>query len=353
MTNADSRVLAVLIPVFNDWESLRLLVRQIDDALADSDWAPRLVIVDDGSTEPLPADLFPRELRTLLQIHHVELRRNLGHQRAIAIGLFFIHAHLDAAAVLVMDGDGEDRADSIPALLDAFDAAGGRSVVFAARAKRLEGPVFQLSYHLYRAVHRLLTGISVRVGNFSVLPPQALARLMGVSDLWNHYAAAVFKARIPYTILPLPRGRRLHGTSKMNFVSLLMHGLGAISVFNETVSTRILAGTVSASCLSFAALAAAVWMRAFTDWTVPAWTVYGIGVVCIVLFQAVVFAALFVFANIGARSNMSFLPLRDAGYFMLQHRLLLRGNDNDRLRGHGTGRLPESASLERLLAQTD
>src|SRR5262249_24563969 len=131
-----------------------------------------------------------------------------------------------------------------PAMLDEFERRGRKEVVFAARAKRMESLMFKFFYRVYQLLHRVLTGIEVRVGNFSVMPRQVLARVIASPDLWNHYAAAVYRAKVSRRLLPLARGVRLTGVSKMNFVTLLTHGLSAIAVFSDQVSARLL--TISA-----------------------------------------------------------------------------------------------------------
>jgi len=308
MTGAADRVL-ILIPSFNDWAALRLLLPRVDRAMADarargSQWRASVLVVDDASTELLPKDWPGTELEALEQVSVLHLRCNLSHQRAIALGLYHAHEFTDTAAVVVMDADGEDRAEDLPALLDEFDRGGHAEAVFAARTKRMEGFGFQFSYRAYKWIHWLLTGIEVRVGNFSVLPREALTRLMAVSDLWNHYAAAVYRARLPRRLLPLPRGKRLAGESKMNFVSLLIHGLAAMSVFSDRIAARLLAASAG---LGVMGMGAVLW----TGMTVPA------GVLLAMAAQSLTFAALFALSIVGRRSAMNFLPLRDAPHFIL------------------------------------
>jgi len=232
--------LAILIPNFNDWDSLRLLLPQLDSAMEGLEHQVSVLVVDDASTEPMPEDWPGQDFKALDSVEILHLRSNQGHQRAIALGLYHLHEFTDAEAVVVMDGDGEDRPEDVPELLRAYVAEAGREVVFAARTKRMESLGFRLCYRAYRLVHLALTGVVVQVGNFSVVPRPAMSRLMAVPDLWNHYAASVYRARLPRTLVPLPRGRRLAGESKMNFVSLLIHGLSAMSVFSDQVSARLL-----------------------------------------------------------------------------------------------------------------
>ena len=310
------REIAILIPVCNDWAAVQLLLPEIDAALRSISCHARVLLVDDGSTMAPPAE-WTGDHRRIANIAILRLRRNLGHQRAIAIGLVHIHEEWRGIdALVVMDADGEDRPQDIPELLSRFCAEGGRKVVFAARSKRLEKRLFRFFYHAYRITHKLLTGISVRVGNFSVIPPEALDRLMVVSELWNHYAAAVFRSRIPCTSIPLPRGTRLAGRSQMNFVSLLVHGFGAISVFSDIVGARLLALTGSALVAVIAWSAGLAGVRMFTGFSIPAWTLYLTGILLIILAQALIVLLALVFIIISGRAGSSFVPIRDASLFI-------------------------------------
>jgi glycosyltransferase involved in cell wall biosynthesis len=227
----DSRdELLILIPTFNDWVPLARLLTEIDAVVSTLRKKTRVVLIDDGSTEPIPKNIECLEFASLYAVGILHLRRNLGHQRAIAVGLAYIEANLPCDAVVVMDGDGEDLPDDIPRMLERFTRHRGENIVFAARLKRSESWLFRIFYHGYRLLHYLCTGISVRVGNFSVIPSKLLRRLVVVSDLWNHYAASVIKARLPFETVDTRRGTRYAGESRMNFVALVVHGLSAISV---------------------------------------------------------------------------------------------------------------------------
>jgi len=105
----------------------------------------------------------------------------------------------------------------------------------------------RIGYDLFRIAHRLLTGIPVRVGNFSIIPFIILKRLTCMPELWNHFAGAVYKSRAPFECLPMDRGRRLSGQSHMDLASLVAHGLGGIGTFHAMAATRILIST--AICL--------------------------------------------------------------------------------------------------------
>jgi len=308
--------IAMVLPVYNDWTSVQRLLPQIDGALNTIRRRARVLLVDDASDEE-PESAWPRAFRNIADVSILHLRRNLGHQRAIAVGLAHVYQNWqDIDAFIVMDADGEDRPEDIVALLERFEAEGGGKVVFAARSKRLESPAFRFFYHAYRILHKALTGVAVRVGNFSVAPPRALGTLMVAPELWNHYAAAIYRARIPHTSIPLSRGWRLAGRSKMNFVSLLMHGLSAISIFSDVVGARLLAFTATAIAATMALGGAAACVRLFTHFSVPAGAIYAVAILAIVLAQALIVSLALVFIIASGRTAAGFLPLRDAPLFV-------------------------------------
>jgi hypothetical protein len=309
--------LRICIPVYNDWESAGLLVEQLDAVAATLGVPVSLLLVDDGSSEPPPAAL-PRRPAHLQSVEVLRLRRNVGHQRAIALGLTFIHEQRPCTAVVVMDADGEDAPKDIPTLFERCRREGFRSIVFAERARRSESRGFRAGYQAYKLLHRILTGRKVEVGNFSVVPWSALRRIVGISEIWNHYAAGVYKARLPVVQVPIPRARRLAGESRMNFVALVTHGLSAISVFSESVGVRMLVATSVMMGVALVALAVTIGVRLWTDLAITGWatTAAGLlGVLLVNLFLVLTLAVVFVLQS---RDRDTFLPLRDYQHYLLE-----------------------------------
>ena len=309
--------LAILVPNFNDWEALRLLLPRLDQAVRNLDQKVSVLVVDDASTELVPDDWPGQAFSTIESVEILHLRSNQGHQRAIALGLHHLHEFTGTDAVVVMDGDGEDRPEDLPELLAAYAAQNGGDVVFAARTRRMVSLGFRLGYKAYRVIHHALTGVVVQVGNFSVVPRPAMSRLMAVPDLWNHYAASVYRARLPRTLVALPRGKRLAGESKMNFVSLLIHGLSAMSVFSDQVSARLLTAAVGFAFLAIGLMGVTAGIRFFTNLAVPGWATFTVGLLLVLVVQLLSFATLFAFLIASRRRSLNFLLTRDAPYFIL------------------------------------
>ena len=300
----------VLIPVYEDWVAVTRVIQELDASGHRFD----ILLVDDGSVTTCNAA--PAGIAGAGTIEVLRLRRNLGHQRAIAIGLAYLEARGEGTPVVIMDGDGEDQPGDVLRLLTAAAANPGR-IVFAERTRRSEGWLFSVLYQTYRATHWLLTGERVRVGNFSAIPSVLLPRLVSVSDLWNHYAAAVFKSRLPYTTIPTSRGVRYAGDSRMNYVALVTHGLSAMAAFGDRIGVRLLTATMLVALAAGGALAIALARPLLAGEGLPSWAPIAVVVFCLVVFQALAVSLTFVFVILGSRETSTFLPMRDYQHYIL------------------------------------
>lgn len=224
------KVTVILIPVYNDWESLSLLLIKINTITKRLVGDFRYVIIDDSSTDKISTLSLPN-----IDIEIVELIRNVGHQKAIAIGLSYVNEKIKPRQVIVMDADGEDCPEDISRLLETSSNFENR-IIFAKRIKQTEGIRFRFLYFLYKVLFEQLTGKPIRFGNFCLIPAETLQKVVFLSEIWNHFAGGLIRSKFPYQTIPTERGHRLAGASKMNYVGLIMHGLSAISVHIDLVS---------------------------------------------------------------------------------------------------------------------
>jgi polyisoprenyl-phosphate glycosyltransferase len=307
--------IVILIPVYNDWAALSKLLARLHEVLSGRAEEFHLLLVDDASDDPPPSSL-QHSLDVFSESTWLQLRCNLGHQRAIAVGLTWLYENGVPDAVVVMDGDGEDKPEDVPRFLDRFVAHGGRRAVFAERTRRSEGFWFTLFYKLYQLGHRLLTGLPVKIGNFSVLPGEFLHSLVISSHLWNHYAATVVRLRLGKTLVPTERGMRYQGQSKMNFVSLVRHGLSALAVHSELIAVRLLVATGVLCVVSMALLILCVFIRLCTSLAIPGWATYVSAFIVIILLQALSITFSVTIHAFSGLNSTSFLPVRDYMYFI-------------------------------------
>lgn len=304
---------AIVLPVYNDWVSFERLLGEIDALFARAAYAITVYAVDDcsdgdgggdGATAPPPLLHLDGGIAA---VNVVRLSMNVGHQRAIAVGLVLAAAEDANAWIAVMDADGEDRPEDLATLVGLAVAEPGRAFV-AARRKRSEALTFRIFYWLYLRTFKLLTGKAIAFGNFSVLPRRYAVRLAHNGNIWNHFAATIVQAKFPLTAVPTVRGRRYAGRSSMNFVSLVTHGLGAMSVFSDAIFVRMI--LVSGVLLASSGLAAlvVVALRLFTTLAVPGWATSVLGFAALLSVQAVVTPILMAFMLLNSRSAFQIVP---------------------------------------------
>jgi len=310
----------IIMPIFNDWSALDPLLRQLDEELSRKNLEVEILLLDDGSTIKAPAHLGSAGFKRIAKIDILRLRRNLGHQRAIAIALAHIEEKVPCQAVVVMDADGEDKPEDAIRLIEEYRRGDKEKVIFAQRAKRSENFLFRVSYFIYRRLYKGLTGQEIRIGNFSIIPHQLLTRIVVVSEIWNHYSSGILKARIPHEYIPTDRSNRLAGSSRMNYVQLVIHGLSAISIYGDVIGVRALMATVMLAFISGVFIIIAIVVRSVTDLAIPGWATYVIGLSFIILLQSITISFSFVFLILNGRNNYSFLPQRDYQYFILDVR---------------------------------
>jgi polyisoprenyl-phosphate glycosyltransferase len=307
--------IAIVIPVFNDWVSFAVLCRNLD-SLSPS-WGVRLSIlaVDDGSHDPLPQDARLERLNNIDSIEILALACNLGHQRAIAVGLAAVLDKGNIDAVVVTDGDGEDRPEDIGRMIDAH-RHDRKSLIVGRRTTRSESASFQVFYRLYKTMFRLFTGKKIDFGNFSLIPVGMLRPLLYMPEAWNHLAATILRSRLPLTRLDCARGKRYAGNSSMNFVSLLGHGMSAVSVFSDLVFVRLLAFSATVAGLAFFAALVAVAIRLTTAVAIPGWATNVVGISALLVFQALTLSVLASVSSLGGRSAATFIPATQAIQFI-------------------------------------
>lgn len=306
-----------LIPVYDDWKSLEKLLKQLDSEFAKCEKIIEVLVIDDGSQNRFDTTHAPfNDLKTIGNVSVLELRRNLGHQRAIALGLTYIEANINGDVVLVMDGDGEDTPGEAKRLIERCVSQDFTKIIFGRRTKRSESWQFRAFYILYKIIYKLLTGKDIRFGNFSAVPANILERLVVIPEIWNHYAAAISKSRISHAEIDTVRGVRLDGSSKMNFVSLVIHGLSAISVYGEIIGIRLLLSTIFFTIISVILIAIVTAVRLLTNFAVPGWATYVTSLLVIILLQFITLSLFFSFLVLTGRNNAIFFPQHDYRHFI-------------------------------------
>ena len=225
----------ILIPVFNDWESLIKLIEEINENIKDYNSVHfECLVVNDASTINQPNLVKPNNIKSL-QI--LNMKKNKGHARCNAFGIRYVFKNKEFNNLILMDGDGEDRPIEIKNLVNEILKNPNNSVV-AKRVKRSEGPFFKFLYLMHKVITYVFTGKSIRFGNYSCLTKQDVEKLHSDPSLWSSYSGSVKKNIKRLSEINSIRGPRYFGPSKMSFLKLLIHSFSIISVFKYQVFLR-------------------------------------------------------------------------------------------------------------------
>jgi len=225
----------ILIPVYNDWESLNKLLQEINENIKFfNNINFECLIVNDASTiEPpnlnKPSNFYSLEL--------LNMRENRGHARCNAFGIRYIFQNKKFDYLILMDGDGEDRPVEIKSLVEKIKENPNLSVV-AKRVKRSEGPAFQTFYQLHKLITIIFTGQNVNFGNYSILTKKDVKKLYVKASLWSSFSGSVKKNLKPLNEINSIRGLRYFGPSQMSLFKLIIHSLSIIAVFKYNVFFR-------------------------------------------------------------------------------------------------------------------
>jgi hypothetical protein len=259
---------AIVLPVYKDWPSFARLLEGLNSAAAAEGVELTVIAVNDC---PGPASelVRPAPWSAVRHFEILHLTRNLGHQRAIAVGLSHVEVSVRCDCVVVMDADGEDRPEDMISMIREFRDHPS-AIVVAERRKRSESAVFRSGYRLYKSAFRLMTGQSVDFGNFCLIPRPLLVHVVSMSEIWSNFPAGLIQSRLPIRRVPTARGTRYEGRSTMNFVALVMHGLGAISVFSDSVFIRVTLLSLGFLVLTCMAIVAVLLLKV-TGHATPGW----------------------------------------------------------------------------------
>ena len=225
----------ILIPIYNDRESLKILIENINSEIKDLNHEISLVVINDASSQQIIDKYANTENINSFEI--INMKENQGHTRCIAAGLKYIYEKKEFDYVIPMDGDGEDRPEEIINFISKIDNSDEKAIV-GERVKRSEGMIFKVCYQIHKIITLTFTGKSIKFGNFTCLPKRIVEKMINEKATWNSFSGSLSKIDSNFLSIPSLRGVRYFGPSKMSFFNLLKHSLSIISVFKKTVLIR-------------------------------------------------------------------------------------------------------------------
>tara|TARA_A100001011_G_scaffold134630_1_gene141978 strand:+ start:829 stop:1698 length:870 start_codon:yes stop_codon:yes gene_type:complete len=225
----------ILIPVYNDRESLKKLIENINYEISNLNSEISVVVVNDASSQQI-VDTY-QNIENINSIEIINMKQNSGHTRCIASGLKYIFEKKEFDYVIPMDGDGEDRPEEIKNFIQLAEQSNGKSIV-GERVKRSENLLFKTCYQFHKLLTLAFTGQLIKFGNFTCLSKLTVEKMLNEKATWNSFSGSLKKVEKNLLSSPSIRGARYFGPSKMSFFNLLKHSLSIISVFRKTVLIR-------------------------------------------------------------------------------------------------------------------
>ena len=227
--------LKILIPVFNDWQSVFKLLEDINFNVSNLDHEISVIIINDASNHDRKKE--DKNLDNISSVKILNMKTNQGHARCIATGLKYVFQKEDFDYVIPMDGDGEDRPEEIREFINRIQNSNGKPIV-GERIKRSENLIFKICYLIHKLITFTFTGKSIKFGNFTCLPKSTVEKLINEKATWNSFSGSLTKLEDNLISIPSTRGTRYFGPSKMSFYNLIKHSLSIISVFRKTFLIR-------------------------------------------------------------------------------------------------------------------
>ena len=225
----------ILIPIYNDRESLKLLINNINSEIKDLNVEISVVVINDASSQQI-IDNYPN-IENIQSFEIINMKENRGHTRCIASGLKYIFEKKEFDFVIPMDGDGEDRPEEIKNFIELSKQNSEKSIV-GERVKRSEGLIFKVCYQFHKFLTFAFTGKSIKFGNFTCLSKITVKKMLEEKATWSSFSGSLKKIESDLLSTPSIRGKRYFGPSQMSFFNLLKHSLSIISVFRKTVLIR-------------------------------------------------------------------------------------------------------------------
>jgi dolichol-phosphate mannosyltransferase len=258
-------LLSLVVPVFNEAQTVHVLIPRIREALSGFDW--QLLFVNDGSTDETLNIIHGAALDDN-RIQVLSFSRNFGHQAAVTAGLDFA----DGDAVIVLDGDLQDPPEILPEMVRLFEQ--GYDVVSPQRVSR-RGETW-LKRSTAALFYRIMAGmvdkrLTPDVGDFRLFSRRAVMAIRSFREQHRFMRGLVAWLGLSEAILPFERQPRAAGETKYPMLKMLRFAWTAVSSFSALPLRLSIAAGTALSCAGFGYLLYVIYLALFTDILVPGW----------------------------------------------------------------------------------
>ena len=241
--------ITVLIPCYNDWDCLNLLIPSIDSHIEKLDIVFDLLIINDCSS--IKNNLSLKNIRNINSIKILNLKKNVKAQIAIATGLEYLKNNNFVGGIIVMDADGQDDPENIIEIVENIKINPLQTITIN-RLSRSETPTFVFFYYIYLFLTSIFILKNFKHGVYTYIHSSSLQELFKDNSINYAYVGAVAKFLKYKFKIKKPRYKRYTGNSQNNFFSLLNYAFKILSIFKYRILTNsIIIGFLTFSIFKF------------------------------------------------------------------------------------------------------
>ncbi|HNW59289.1 MAG TPA: glycosyltransferase family 2 protein [bacterium] len=221
---------SLVIPCFNESESLRELYRQISAVLQRMQMSYEIIFVDDGSTDA-SARVIEELHRQDSRVKLIEFIRNYGKSAALAAGFRAVSGRY----VVTMDSDLQDDPEEIPHLLAKLES--GYDLVSGWKKVRHDPLSKRLASKVYNYFTSVFSGIRLHDFNcgLKIYRREVIASMRVYGELHRYLPVIAFRNGFRVTELPVRHHPRKYGVSKFGMARFAR---GAFDLMTISFLTR-------------------------------------------------------------------------------------------------------------------
>lgn len=227
------KIFLILIPLYNDWESVFILIKKIQK-LEINNVTIKIIIVNDCSKK-LGFFKNLKKKKLIQNLYVLNLKKNFGHDRSIVIGMEYIKKKKFSFDYLItMDSDGEDNPKYLKKIVNLCSKDESK-VVICKRAKRRENFLYKFLYFTHLIILFIFTFRWINHGGYNSISKNNLINLLNNKHIWGNYSGTLESLHLKKTYINTNKSKRYFGPSKTNFFKLIIHSFSIMSVFKKKI----------------------------------------------------------------------------------------------------------------------